>query len=311
MKKVIRIGTRGSKLALQQTAWVQGRITARYPGLPWEVVRIRTTGDKIMDVPLAKVGGKGLFVKEIEEALLRGEIDLAVHSMKDVPTELPPGLHLGAITEREDPRDVLVSREGRGLQEIPPGARIGTSSLRRKAQLLGVNPDWEIVPMRGNLDTRIRKLETKGLDAVILAAAGVCRMGLEQCITEYLPFEVMLPAVGQGALGIECRQDAEVNELIAFVHHPESAMAVRGERAFLRRLKGGCQVPIAAYGEVHEGGLLLRGMVARLDGSHLIRAEAQGEDPEEVGKRLAEDLLAQGAEEVLREIYPAYVESKP
>ncbi len=303
MKKVIKIGTRGSKLALQQSTWVRERIAARYPGISLEVVRIRTTGDKIADVPLAKVGGKGLFVKEIEEALLGGEIDLAVHSMKDVPTELPPGLHLGAITEREDPRDVLVSRDGRGLQDLPPGARIGTSSLRRKAQLLGINPRWEIVPLRGNLDTRIRKLETEGLDAVILAAAGVRRMGLEGRITEYLPLEVMLPAVGQGALGIECRQDAEVNELIAFLHHPESAAAVRGERAFLRRLQGGCQVPIGAYGEMYKERLLLRGMVARLDGSHLFRTQAQGEDPEEVGERLAEDLLAQGAEEVLREIY--------
>ncbi|UCC66544.1 MAG: hydroxymethylbilane synthase, partial [Deltaproteobacteria bacterium] len=246
----MRIGTRGSKLALQQTAWVQDRIAARYPELPLKVIRIRTTGDKITDVPLAKVGGKGLFVKEIEEALLSREIDLAVHSMKDVTTELPPGLHLGAITEREDPRDVLVSRDGRRLEELPRGSRIGTSSLRRRAQLLGVNPRWEIVPLRGNLDTRIRKLKTEGLDAVILAAAGVRRMGLEGSITEYLSLEVMLPAVAQGALGIECRKYTQVNELLSFLHHPESAMAVKGERAFLRRLHGGCQVPIAAYGEV-------------------------------------------------------------
>lgn len=303
MKQGMRIGTRGSKLALQQTTWVRDRIAARYPGLPLKVIRIRTTGDKITDVPLAKVGGKGLFVKEIEEALLRRKIDLAVHSMKDVTTELPPGLHLGAITEREDPRDVLVSRDGRRLEELPPGSRIGTSSLRRKAQLLGVNPRWEIVPLRGNLDTRIRKLKTEGLDAVILAAAGVRRMGLEGSITEYLSLEVMLPAVAQGALGIECRKDARVNELLSFLHHPESAMAVKGERAFLRRLHGGCQVPIAAYGEVREERLLLRGMVAHLDGSRIFRAQAKGVDPEEVGKRLAEDLLAQGAEEVLREIY--------
>jgi len=185
-----------------QTAWVRERIAARYPGIPLEVAQIRTTGDKITNVPLAKIGGKGLFVKEIEEALLRKEIDLAVHSMKDVPTELPPGLHLGAITEREDPRDVLISKDARELLELPSGGKIGTSSLRRKAQLLGINPRWEIVPMRGNLDTRIRKLEIEGLDAVILAAAGIRRMGLEAKITEYLPLEVMLPAVGQGALGI-------------------------------------------------------------------------------------------------------------
>jgi hydroxymethylbilane synthase len=197
----------------------------------------------------------------------------------------------------------MVSGDGRGLQELPPGARIGTSSLRRGAQLLGLNPQWEIVPLRGNLDTRIKKLKTEGLDAVILAAAGVRRMGLEDHITEYLPIDVMLPAVGQGALGVECRQEGAVNELIAFLCHHESTMAVQGERSFLRRLGGGCQVPIAAHGAMRGRELFLRGMVARLDGSHLFRAEAQGNDPEAVGKQLAEDLLAQGAEEVLREIY--------
>ena len=222
------MGTRGSKLALRQTAWVRERIAARHPDLHIEVVRIKTTGDKITDVPLATVGGKGLFVKEIEEALLSGEIDLAVHSMKDVPAELPSGLHLGAITEREDPRDVMVSRDGRGLQELPPVARLGTSSLRRGVQLLGLNSQWEIVPLRGNVDTRIRKLKTGGLDAVILAAAGVRRMGLEDRITEYLPADVMLPAVGQGALGIECRREGAVNELVAFLRHHESTRAVEG-----------------------------------------------------------------------------------
>jgi hydroxymethylbilane synthase len=303
--KRIRIGTRGSTLARQQTAWVQKKITERYPGLVIDVVRIRTTGDKITAVPLAQVGGKGLFVKEIEEALLRKEINLAVHSMKDVPTDLPAGLHLGAITEREDPRDALITRDRQGLEKLPPGARIGTSSLRRKVQLLGINPYWEIVPLRGNLDTRIRRLETGGLDAVILAAAGMRRMGLEERVTEYLPIHAMLPAVGQGTLGIECRQEGAVNELIAFLNHPKSAMAVAGERAFLRRLGGGCQVPIAAYGEMKGGELLLQGMVASLDGSRCVRGEAQGDDPEAVGVRLAEDLLAQGAEEVLREIYPS------
>jgi hydroxymethylbilane synthase len=299
----IRIGTRGSKLALQQSAWVRKRIAERHPGLAIELVRIKTAGDKITDVPLSQVGGKGLFVKEIEEALLRRDIDLAVHSMKDVPTELPAGLHLGAIIEREDPRDVLISREGQGLEQLPFGARIGTSSLRRKAQLLAINPRWEVIPLRGNLDTRIRRLETAGLDAVIVAAAGVRRMGLEQRITETLPFTTMLPAVGQGALGIECRKEGAVNELIAFLRHPESTIAVQGERAFLRRLEGGCQVPIAAYGEVKRGRLYLQGLVAHLDGSQLFRAEAQGDDPETVGEQLAEELLAQGAEEVLQEIY--------
>ena len=299
----IRIGTRGSTLALRQTVWVRERIAERYPGIKIEVVKIKTTGDKITDVPLASVGGKGLFVKEIEEALLSKEIDLAVHSVKDVPTELPSGLHLGAITEREDPRDVLVSRDGLRLKALPAGARIGTSSLRRGAQLLGINPQWKIITLRGNLDTRIRKLKTEDLDAVIVAAAGVRRMGLEDRVTEHLSPEVMLPAVGQGALGIECLQEGAVNELIAFLNHPESAMAVEGERAFLRRLEGGCQVPIAAYGEMRDGELLLRGMVAHLDGSRFFRAEAQGNDPTAVGERLAEDLLSQGAKEVLEEIY--------
>jgi hydroxymethylbilane synthase len=301
--KRIKIGTRGSTLALRQTAWVRERISEQHPGLEIEVVRIKTTGDMITDVPLAQVGGKGLFVKEIEEALVRGKIDLAVHSMKDVPTELPEGLHLGAITEREDPRDALISRDGHVLKALLPGARIGTSSLRRKTQLMGINPRWEIVPLRGNLDTRMRKLEAEGLDAVILAAAGVSRMGLAGRVTEYLPFDVMLPAVGQGALGIECRQEGVINEVIAFLRHSGSAMAVEGERAFLRRLGGGCQVPIAAYGEVEGGRLLLQGLVARLDGSQFFRAEARGDDPTAVGEGLAEDLLAQGADQVLQDIY--------
>jgi hydroxymethylbilane synthase len=301
--KQIKIGTRGSKLALQQSAWVREQIAERHPDLSIEVVRIRTTGDMITNVPLAQVGGKGLFVKEIEEALLRRDIDLAVHSMKDVPTELPPGLHLGAISAREDPRDVLISREGQGLEQLSAGAKIGTSSLRRKAQLLAINPKWEVISLRGNLDTRIRRLETEGLDAVILAAAGVRRMGLEKRITETLSFSAMLPAVGQGALGIECLQEGGVNDLIAFLRHQDSTAAVLGERAFLRRLEGGCQVPIAAYGEVEKGRLLLRGLVARLDGSQLFRAEAEGDDPETVGEQLAEELLAQGADEVLQEIY--------
>jgi hydroxymethylbilane synthase len=301
--KQIKIGTRGSKLALQQSAWVRERIEERHPGLSIEVVRIRTTGDMITDVPLAQVGGKGLFVKEIEEALLRREIDLAVHSMKDVPTVLPRGLHLGAISAREDPRDVLISREGQGLRQLSAGAKIGTSSLRRKAQLLAINPQWEVISLRGNLDTRIKRLETEGLDAVILAAAGVRRMGLEKRITETLSFSTMLPAVGQGALGIECLREGVVNDLIAFLRHQNSTAAVLGERAFLRRLEGGCQVPIAAYGEVERGRLLLQGLVARLDGSQLFRAEAEGDDPETVGEQLAEELLAQGAGEVLQEIY--------
>jgi hydroxymethylbilane synthase len=282
---------------------VRQRIAEQYPGIAIAERRIKTTGDKITDVPLAQVGGKGVFVKEIEEALLRGEVDLAVHSMKDVPTELPVGLHLGAITEREDPRDVLIAKESRRLADLPTGARIGTSSLRRKAQLLGINPSWAIIPLRGNLDTRIRQMEVVGLDAIILAAAGVRRLGLVERVSEYLPLEIMLPAAGQGALGIECCQAGEINEVIAFLRHAESVMAVGGERALLHGLGGGCQVPIGALGEVRGGILFLQGMVASLDGSRVFRATAQGDDPEEVGERLAVDLLAQGAEKVLQEIY--------
>ena len=290
---------------MQQTEWVRKGIAERYPEIAVEVVRIRTSGDIITDVPLATVGGKGLFVKEIEEALLQGSVDLAVHSMKDVPTGLPPGLHMGAVCQREDARDVLVSKDGCGLQGLPDGARIGTSSLRRKAQLLALNRKWEVVPLRGNLDTRIRKLETEGLDAVIVAAAGMLRMGLRARIAEYLSPNVMLPAIGQGALGIECLQDSEVNDVISVLHDDDTAMAVQGERAFLRRLEGGCQVPIAAYGEVDHGNLFLRGMVARLDGSHLFKGAMHGVDAEGLGEQLAEALLKQGADEVLREIYSA------
>jgi hydroxymethylbilane synthase len=292
-------------LALQQAAWVHRRLAERYPGLAVDVRRIKTTGDKITDAPLAQIGDKGVFVKEIEEALLRGEIDLAVHSMKDIPTELPTGLHLGAITEREDPRDVLIARGGLRLADLPPEARIGTSSLRRRAQLLEINASWAVIPLRGNLDTRIRQLESAGLDAIILAAAGVRRLGWEGRVSEYLPPETMLPAAGQGALGIECRQDGDVNEVIDFLRHAESTMAVDGERALLHGLGGGCQVPIGALGEVRQGILFLQGMVADLDGARVFRAAAQGDNPQEVGERLAADLLAQGAQEVLQEIYQA------
>jgi len=300
---VLRIGTRGSTLALRQTIWVSHHLTRRYPDIAVEVIRIKTSGDMITDVPLAQLGGKGLFVKEIEEALLREEIDLAVHSMKDVPTELPPGLHIGVVTVREDPRDVLVSKSGKLLRNLPDGARIGTSSLRRQAQLLAANSTRQVIPLRGNLDTRLRKLTTENLDAVVLAAAGMHRMGLQERIVEYLSPEVMLPAIGQGALGIECRSEGTVNHLIAFLHHVPTAAAVTAERAFLRRLEGGCQVPIAAYGEIKGTHIQLRGMVARLDGSYLCTGERSGAEPEDVGNSLAADLLDRGAADILRELY--------
>jgi len=298
----IRIGTRGSKLALRQTEWVKERLSSLFPEHSFQVVKITTTGDKITDAPLAKIGGKGLFVKEIEEALLRGEIDMAVHSMKDLPVQLPPGLKIGAITQREDPRDVLISKRG-GLGDLPPGSVIGTSSLRRRVQLLMINPRWQIRPLRGNLDTRLRKLRTEELSAIIVAAAGLIRLHLEGEATEYIPPEVILPAVGQGALGVEIRQGDKLEEIVSALHHPFTALAVRAERAFLAKLEGGCQVPIAAYGKVEGEKVILQGMVASLDGGRVFRGEEEGDDPEEVGVRLGERLLEAGAEEVLREIW--------
>lgn len=304
------IGSRGSKLALQQAEWVKTRLEERYKDLDVGLKKIKTTGDMILDVPLAQVGGKGLFVKEIEEALLRQEIDLAVHSMKDVPTFLPSGLHLGAITNREDPRDVFISRDGRPLKDLRQGARIGTSSLRRQAQLLNFRPDLQIVQLRGNLDTRLRKVaqssSDEGLDGIILAAAGLKRMGWLDRVTEYLLFEMSLPAVGQGALGIECRMgDATTNQKLKFLNHPETRCCVLAERAFLGRLEGGCQVPIAAHGRIENNYLHLDGLVASVDGRRLIRDSVQGpqEEAERLGVHLAEQLVSQGAEAILQEIY--------
>lgn len=301
----IRIGTRGSKLALWQANWVKERIESRFPMARCEIVKIVTTGDKIRDVALARVGGKGLFVKEIEEALIQKKIDLAVHSMKDVPTKLPDSLHIGGMTEREDPRDVMISTRWRTFSELPKGARVGTSSLRRQAQLLHARPDLTMEVLRGNLDTRIRKLDQEGLDAIIVAASGVIRMGERERISEYLDYELSLPAMGQGTLGLECRRDDEkINEVVRALSAPNVFRAVCAERAFLERLEGGCQVPIGVYGEVSGGTLRLRGLIASLDGKKLLRDEAHGnpEAPEALGKALAERLLGVGGEAILREI---------
>ncbi|MGE5310341.1 MAG: hydroxymethylbilane synthase [Nitrospirota bacterium] len=302
----LRIGTRGSALALWQAEWVRSQLTAAHPGLTVELVTIKTQGDKILDVPLAKVGGKGLFVKEIEEALLEGRVDLAVHSMKDMPAELLAGLRVAAMPLREDPRDVLIMREGSGFADLPPGARIGTSSLRRAAQLLHLRADLRIETLRGNLDTRLRKLETHGFHAVVLAAAGIKRMGLSHLITQYLEPELMLPAVGQGALGIETRtEDAPTNELVAALAHQPTMVAVRAEREFLRRLQGGCQVPIGGHATLEGERLILTGMVADLQGRRVIRRVLQGEarKAEEIGESLAEVVLSVGGAEILGEIY--------
>ncbi|HEY5765276.1 MAG TPA: hydroxymethylbilane synthase [Candidatus Deferrimicrobiaceae bacterium] len=306
-QRVIRLGSRGSQLALWQAEHIRSGIERR-TGRPVEITKIKTTGDMILDVPLARVGGKGLFVKEIEEALLGGRIDLAVHSMKDVPTDLPDRLVIAAITRREDPRDAFLSRRYPRLEELPAGARVGTSSLRRQTQLLGLRPDLRIESLRGNLDTRIRKMEEGLFDAVILAAAGIRRLGWEAKITQYLPPEVSLPAIGQGALGIEIRRDdPETLETVSFLNDRETACAVRAERGFLKRLEGGCQVPIASFGRTEGETIFLEGLVGRPDGSQILRARAQGSvsDPESLGVELAEDLLRRGAKEILDEVYRA------
>jgi hydroxymethylbilane synthase len=307
--KTIKIGTRGSKLALWQANWVKSALNAGNTSIAVELVPIKTRGDKILDVPLAKVGGKGLFVKEIEDALLNGRIDLAVHSMKDMPSEIPDGLCVGAIPEREIPQDVLISKKGLLLHDLMPGARIGTSSLRRSAQLLHARPDLVILPLRGNIDTRLKKLETENLDAIILAAAGVKRLGLENRITEYMDENVMLPAVGQGALCIEIRQnDPEIEPIIAALNHQETWTVVMGERAFLNRLEGGCQVPIAAHGKIEKNTFTLCGLVAAVDGTTVIKETLSGpeDSSESIGVKLADRLLSMGAKTLMENLNPDF-----
>jgi len=302
MAQQIKIGTRGSQLALWQSNWVKSTLMEKFPGLVVELVIIKTKGDKIQDVPLARVGGKGLFVKEIEEAILERRVDLAVHSMKDMPALIPEGLCIGAIPDRENPKDALVSRKGLSLDQLPQGARIGTSSLRRAAQLKHLRPDLEILPLRGNLDTRLKKLETEDLDAVVLAAAGLRRMELDHRVTQYLDETEMLPAVGQGALCIEAREnDPDIGPLTATLDHARTRTVVLGERAFLHRLEGGCQVPIAAHGTLSGKEFSLIGLVASLDGVQLIRDTMTGpaDHSESIGIELAERLLARGAGKLL------------
>ncbi|MBI5756017.1 MAG: hydroxymethylbilane synthase [Nitrospirae bacterium] len=306
--KEIRIGSRGSKLALWQAEHVKSELEKRNPGLSISIKKIKTTGDKVIDAPLAKIGGKGLFVKEIEDALLKNEIDIAVHSMKDVPTILPEGLCIGAITKREDPRDALVSGDGSGFFQLRHGADIGTSSLRRMSQLLNQRPDLIITPLRGNLDTRLKKLESGAFDAIVLAAAGIHRMGWKERITEYLPVAISLPAIGQGALCIECREnDKEVCKPISALDHSDTHVCIRAERAFLKRLEGGCQVPIGAYATISGSGIEIEGFIASVDGRRMVREKRSGiiDNPEDAGTGLAESLLLQGGEEILREIYGA------
>lgn len=308
-EKKITIGTRGSRLALWQAEWIKAELLKQNPGLTIELNVIKTTGDKILDVPLAKVGGKGLFVKEIEEALLRGEADLAVHSMKDVPTDFPDGLHLAVICRREDPRDAFITAPASPLktfQALPEGATIGTSSLRRACQILSRRPDIRIAQLRGNLDTRLRKLDEGQFDAIILAAAGVKRLGWGERITEMIEPELSLPAIGQGAIGIESRiNDSFINTLIASLNHEETSFCVRAERAFLKKLEGGCQVPIAAFATLDGGRLRMRGLVGSVAGDRIIRGDTAGDpaDAEILGVKLAEDLLGRGAKKILAEVY--------
>jgi len=306
MKKTIRIGSRGSQLALWQANWVQDAIKNNWPDIHTELVIIKTTGDKILDVPLAKVGGKGLFVKEIEEAMLSGRIDIAVHSMKDMPAELPHGLCIGAVPQRENPQDALITDGFPSLADLPQGARVGTSSLRRSSQLLHVRPDLAIEPLRGNLDTRLKKLTTTDLDAIVLAAAGLRRLGLTDRITATLDSETMLPAVGQGALCIESRtNDDKIASVISALDDAATHTAVIAERAFLHRLEGGCQVPIAGHATIdHNDRMTITGMVAELDGSRMIKQTIEGpcDLAAKLGLQLADALLAEGAASILERL---------
>ena len=306
MRKKLVIGTRGSKLALWQANYIADCLMERYPGLAVTLEHMVTTGDKILDVPLAKIGGKGLFTKELETAMLKGDIDLAVHSLKDMPTVLPDGLTLAAITERAHPWDALVSPRYKTLAALPQGAKVGTSSLRRKAQLLHVRPDLMISDLRGNLDTRLKKLETESLDAIVLAEAGLRRLGWDNLITEILPQTIMLPAVGQGALAIEARSDdKEVLELLAFLNHDATREAVTAERAFLNELEGGCQVPIGVYCRQEGTGFCLDAAIVSLDGSQVVRDSqcfAAGQ-AETIGRALALAMRENGGKTILAEVF--------
>lgn len=305
MRQEIVVGTRESKLAMWQANWVVENLKEANPTYQFRIVGMRTQGDNILDVALAKIGDKGLFTKELEFAMQRGDIDLAVHSMKDLPTELPAGLTIGAVCRREYPGDVLVARNRKSLEELPRGALIGTSSLRRCAQLLKYRSDLKMVTLRGNINTRLRKLTEDGLDAIVLAYAGVKRMGWEERITQRIPFEICLPAVGQGSIGVEVRAgDEEIVKVVSRIDHTESRYAIKAERALLKKLEGGCQVPIGALGTVDGARLTLQGLVAGLDGKQVVRSSITGSlgEAEKLGQRLAEKLLEMGAGDILHKM---------
>jgi len=297
----IRIGTRGSTLALAQAGWVKQKLEEKTPDLKVETVIIKTSGDRFLESSIQAIGGKGVFVKEIEDALLRKEIDLAIHSMKDLPTELPLGLTIAAVPEREDPRDVLVSLNHKPLKDLPSGARIGTGSLRRRAQILHYRSDLSLLSIRGNIDTRLKKMDRGEIDALIMAAAGLKRIGREERISEYLSKEICLSAVAQGALGLETREDDPVVEEIMFLHDQTTATEVLAERSFLRRLGGGCHIPVGARAWKEEDQIRLMGVVADPDGQRLFKNEIlrSADEAEKLGQELAERLLKEGADRVL------------
>lgn len=306
---VLKIATRQSPLALWQAEYIKSRLEQQHPTLHVELVTFVTQGDKILDTPLAKIGGKGLFVKELEAALLDGRADLAVHSMKDVPMQLPEGLSLPIIGEREDPFDAFVSNQYATFDALPQGAKVGTSSLRRKCQILKARPDLDIIDLRGNVGTRLSKLDAGLYDAIILASAGLKRLGLSERIRHSLTPSLSLPAVGQGALGLECRsQDQRVLDLITFLGHEHTSYCVRAERAFNAYLEGGCQVPIAAFAQIQEGQLHIEGRVGEPNGAQILVAVRQGDvtHAEALGVALAQDLLAQGAGELLNALYQSH-----
>jgi hydroxymethylbilane synthase len=300
----IKIGTRESALALSQTNWVKSKLERLFPECRFETIHIKTQGDRVSDVPLERIAGEGVFVKQIELALVNGEIDLAIHSMKDVPTILPDGLSIGAVPKRFDPSDALISKHNLDFQHLPAQAKIGTGSLRRRAQLLYARRDLVIRSIRGNVDTRLRKLMEQDLDAIVLAVAGMERLGRHRQITQRLPYHISLPAVGQGALCVQIRADDQhMRLMVRSIDHPESSSAVRAERAFLRKLGGGCRVPIAALGLVNSGQLELTGMVTDRYGKRLIRSSVSGrqDEAEYMGEELAEALFGMGAKELLSE----------
>ncbi|MBE0361917.1 hydroxymethylbilane synthase [Pseudoalteromonas ulvae UL12] len=304
--QILRIATRKSALALWQAEFVKAQLEIHHPGIEVELVPMSTQGDKILDTPLAKIGGKGLFVKELEQAMLEGRADIAVHSMKDVPVEFPDGLELHTICEREDPRDAFVSNHFDSIDALPQGAIVGTSSLRRQCQIRALRPDLDIRDLRGNVNTRLAKLDEGQYDAIILAAAGLIRLEMPERIASFISPEQSLPANGQGAVGIECRSDDSATKalLVALEHH-ETRIRVLAERAMNRRLEGGCQVPIGAFAEVSGSQLTLRGLVGAVDGSEILRDQVNGacDDAEKLGIELAEKLLAQGADTILQAVY--------